>query len=262
MKKEKIAALALAGAMVLGMTACANGGSNGTTSGSADLQQNQPQQTVSPAETETPAPASTDNGQPSNTQEENNNTAARTEEEAYGDVIDQYITAVRDGWSGDKLLQNNLCIMCSFYSGEDGLRKLGYAITDVDGDGVKELLIGEVGQQELFALYTLRNGDLVQLALGQERSSYYLCMGSNGGSLVANVGSSSAGYTEWDYYTLADGQLQQFQTVVYDEQTNAENPWSVDGSSTDEESAREVINGYENSYIAPQFTAFADRSVG
>ncbi len=260
MKKEKIAALALAGAMVLGMTACANGGGSSNNQGSANLQQNQPQQTVSPAETETPDPGATDHSQPTSTPEENITT--RTEEQVYGDVIDQYITAVRDGWSADKLIQNNLCVMCSFYSGEDGLRKLGYSITDVDGDGVKELLIGEVGQQELFALYTIQNGDPVQLALGQERSSYYLCMGSNGGSLVANVGATSDTNTQWSYYTLVGGQLQQFQTVVYDEQVNAENPWSVDGTSTDEESAREVINGYENSYIAPQFTAFADRSVG
>lgn len=109
---------------------------------------------------------------------------------AYEAVIGKYRTALTEQWSGQQLMDAGMSFMIrDVASGE-----VGYAVSDLDGDGTAELAIGFNSQDAYYGkmvleLYTLdEDGEAVQLFAGGERNSWYYA----GGALFANVGSSSA----------------------------------------------------------------------
>ncbi|MBR1691986.1 MAG: hypothetical protein IJ711_04350, partial [Lachnospiraceae bacterium] len=73
-------------------------------------------------------------------------------EDLYGEVLQKYVTAVREEWGPDKLEQENMSYMYAMrYSGEqekDPLDVIGYYYCDLTGDGVDELFIGELSEYE------------------------------------------------------------------------------------------------------------------
>lgn len=82
--------------------------------------------------------------------------------EAYSEVLDLYRRLLPQG-DRKSYLEHGVCTRCLRYSRQDVLRKVGYALTDLDGDGSKELLIGAVeadgeGDDTLFDVYYLRDG--------------------------------------------------------------------------------------------------------
>lgn len=73
-----------------------------------------------------------------------------------------------------------------------GSRRVCYACTDIDGDGIAELLIADPdngNEQILFALYTLSDGSPIPLAVSAARSRYYLL---NDGSVLWEASSGAA----------------------------------------------------------------------
>ena len=71
---------------------------------------------------------------------------------------------------------------------------MGYAVDDLDDDGIPELVIGTISGEEfygklIFVLYTLDDhGEPVQIFSSTERNRYYYA----GGIRFANIGSSGA----------------------------------------------------------------------
>lgn len=79
--------------------------------------------------------------------------------------------------------------LCAYYD----YSQVGYAIEDVDGNGIPELLIGEIGEWgggsgAFFDLYTLTDGQPVRVFASSERERYYLCQDG----AIAAEGSSGA----------------------------------------------------------------------
>ena len=70
---------------------------------------------------------------------------------------------------------------------------VGYAVDDLDDDGIPELIIGTISTDDfygklIFVLYTVSdNGEPVQIFSSNERDRYYYA----GGVRFANLGSSS-----------------------------------------------------------------------
>ena len=108
---------------------------------------------------------------------------------AYGGVISAYYRAYSSGNTSAEYAWNNGLSEMIAYS-----QHVGYALRDLNGDGIPELLVMGIGTDDfsngmLYDLYTLANGEAVQLACSRARSRYYL---HEDGSIL-NEGSNGAG---------------------------------------------------------------------
>jgi hypothetical protein len=121
------------------------------------------------------------------------------------------------------------------FSYESDAENAGYAILDVNGDGVQELLIGVIGEYDgdrgqFYDLYTIVNWEAELIAQAGERDRYYLC---NGG-YIGESGSNSAFESQYSYYDLIldrydgneEGWLSLRETIFYDSLVGTEKePW-------------------------------------
>lgn len=180
---------------------------------------------------------------------------------AYFNILGGYSIALLDGYSVPMLEENGFNTLCAYYDES----QVGYVIEDIDGNGVPELLIGEIGEWGggsgfFFDLYTQVDGQPVLVAASSERDRYYLCQ--NG--MIANEGSSGADDSFCGYYEIdpATGELRIIETVLYQGFYQDAGPWfyttlqpweaSVyDGSQAEisEAEATEIMERYSYAYI-------------
>lgn len=120
-------------------------------------------------------------------------TETLTAKEAYAVVIGEYYTAIEQQWDSATLMDHNFNYMVYECYGDDPLKNIGYMIEDIDGDGVDELLIGALVDDNfygkmIFALYTLDDKGVHQLVFdSSERNRYYYA----GENRFANVGAGA-----------------------------------------------------------------------
>ena len=112
--------------------------------------------------------------------------------EAYAAVIGEYYSALDEGWDAAQLMEAGLNYMAADSHHGTPLEEIGYAVTDLDGDGTEELAIGSMVEDEffgkmIFSLYTLDGDGVPQLLFDStERNCYYYA----GGVRFANLGAS------------------------------------------------------------------------
>lgn len=136
-------------------------------------------------------------------------TKTPTVEEAYAVVIGEYYAAIEQEWDSAELMEGGLNYLVAQCYGDAPLENTGYAITDLNGDGTEELLIGSrVGDDffgcMIFALYTLDEKGVHRLVFDSgERNRYYYA----GENRFANLG--SCGFNESFETTLKfeDGEM-------------------------------------------------------
>ena len=96
---------------------------------------------------------------------------------------------MEERWTGQQLVDAGLNFMIKDVPSE----AVGYAVDDLDDDGVPELVIGTIAGDEfygklVFVLYTVDDdGEPVQIFSSIERDRYYYA----GGVRFANLGSSA-----------------------------------------------------------------------
>ena len=171
--------------------------------------------TSSPAAPESPAPAVKETAPaPEETQPEPEQPVPAPEEtptveQAYAVVIGEYYTALEQRWNGAELMEDGLNYMAADCYGDAPLENLGYAIEDIDGDGVPELLIGSIHGDEfydkmIFSLYTLDENGVNKLVFdGTERNRYYYA----GENRFANLGSSASNDSFETTVKLEEGEM-------------------------------------------------------
>ena len=112
--------------------------------------------------------------------------------EAYATVIGEYYTALSEGWDAAQVMESGLNYMVADSFFENPLEEIGYMVSDLDGDGAQELIIGSMKEDEffgkmIFSLYTLDGSGVPQLLIDStERNRYYYA----GDIKFANLGSS------------------------------------------------------------------------
>ena len=132
------------------------------------------------------------------------------------------------------------------------LHRTGYVLTDLDGDGSPELLLGWLGNEfwnlnegYVFAIYTLEDGQPVLAVEGWERSTYVL--GEDG--FLYHCGSSGADRTEWNKYRFdpaAEGYLETVEHISVPE---------------DGQEAVEVGEGWMASGLSLPYLSFAPSEI-
>ena len=135
---------------------------------------------------------------------------------AYSSVIEKYRTAFETGNSknAEYAWDNGLSEMMAYSSA------VGYALEDLDGNGIRELIIAGMGtsdfsERNIFDLYTLENGAPVQVATSFARMRYYLQSDNS----IRYEGSGGAAYTNIVRSRLNGSSLETIEMIFTTEQT-------------------------------------------
>ena len=183
-----------------------------------------PAETPEPAATPEPAPAATSEPEPAEPAGPGEaeiipETSAADPMTAYEPVLASYrlwIAGERPELSntterGDYFLElgeTGVSILCN-YGGT-----LGYALNDLDGNGVPELLIGSDGGEYpgsyIYDMFTLENGALKRVLASSERVAYMLYPENR----ILHRGSGGAAYNFMGIYNYAGGELTLMNGVV------------------------------------------------
>lgn len=115
--------------------------------------------------------------------------------EIYSGLLTLYGEAVSEAWDSAALMEENLPYLLALAYGKDPMENIGYAVSDVDGDGSPELLIGSLDEDDetfgkmIFALYTISQDGAASLLFESEEKNCYYYAGEN---RFANLGQFSA----------------------------------------------------------------------
>ena len=158
-------------------------------------------------------------------------------QDLYKDVLKKHITSIKEKWDSVKLEQENMSYM---YNLTD---RIGYVYYDVNGDGIDELLIGEIAERDwkgvIYDIYTMVNREPKHVVSGGSRNRYFIC----DNSFVCNEYSSGAMESGVRVYNLVENSTELYPQVSfkYDGYTNPEKPWFLSyGDETNNDSWENV----------------------
>ena len=175
--------------------------------------------------------------------------------DGYKVIIQKYANAYASGINEQAAYISGYSEMACYSSAA------GYALVDLNADGVQELVIAGVGSNNsgniIYEICTLVNGSAQTLCISSARDRYYL----RNDNLIYNVGSSGAAYTQYYMLGLQAGQLFQIEGLRTDLNENGESIWyytqynagtpEVEISSYD---AMNYVNAVEASLYVPKLT--------
>lgn len=188
--------------------------------------------------------------------------------DAYQGILDMFYYKISGGWDQTE----DVSYLFYFdYTMPATPADAGYAMMDLDGNGVPELLVSTVDAAKegmIYDLYTIAGGNVVHAVTGGERYCYYLCEDNT----IYYWGSSGASNSREISYTINPdtGLLSANETVVFDENENKNSPWfygtgecysrenGADFSRMEnitEERAGEIVDSYKR-IIPVQLTTF------
>lgn len=146
----------------------------------------------------------------------NRNTRKASQEEdmveygkiGYADIVSFLVQGFQCSWDGMSPEDQGLSPVYSYNS-----KYAGYAIKDIDGDGIEELLIGdqfEDSRYDIYDIYSINpvDGSLFHLAKGGERDRFAV----NGAGVITESGSNSADDSFYKGYIIKDGHLEEVQS--------------------------------------------------
>ena len=138
----------------------------------------------------------------------------------YQNLLELYQKALRENWDPPTCMENGLSLMVAHRG--DYYGELGYALQDLDGNGIQELIITD--GLNIYDLYTIIQDEEVgplHLASAMERIQYYLT--SDG--WIYNLGSGGAAVSYHTLYSLEGRELKLLDGYMMDADTDPNNPW-------------------------------------
>ena len=128
----------------------------------------------------------------------------------YKDVLKKHLTAIREQWDSMKLEKENMSYMYNVILSSDDkpMDKIGYIYFDANGDGIDELLIGEIAQGSwkgvIYDIYTMADRKPVHVVSGGSRNRYYVC----DGTFLCNEYSSGAAESGLRVYIIVENRAE------------------------------------------------------
>lgn len=138
----------------------------------------------------------------------------------YQSLLELYQKALREDWNPAVCMENGLSLMVAHRG--DYYEDLGYAMKDLDGNGIDELIITD--GLNIYDLYTIIQDEEVgplHLISAMERIQYYLT--SDG--WIYNLGSGGAAVSYYTLYSLDGRELKLLEGYMMDADTDPNNPW-------------------------------------
>ena len=150
-------------------------------------------------------------------------------ENLYKEILEKHIKAIKENWDSIKLEDENMSYMYNVLAhyNKNVLDKTGYKYLDVNGDGIEELLIGEIAQGEwkgvIYDMYTMKDRKPVHVLSGGARNRYFVC----NDDFICNDYSSGADENGTNVYILVENSTELFPQVgfKYDGYKNKKNPY-------------------------------------
>ena len=146
-------------------------------------------------------------------------------EDLYKTILKKHMTAINEKWDSTKLEQENMSYMYNIIPKD----KIGYTYYDVNADGIEELLIGEIAEENLkgiiYDIYTMVDRKPKHVISGGSRNRYFVC----DGSFICNEYSSGALESGLRVYNLVENSNELFPQINFknDGYENFEKPWFI-----------------------------------
>ena len=150
-------------------------------------------------------------------------------ENMYKDILKKHKKAIEEKWDSVRLENENMSYMYNVLAqdGTNVLDKVGYAYYDANGDGIDELVIGEIADGSwkgvVYDLYTMVDRKPKHVTSGGSRNRYYMC----NGAFICNEYSSGAAESGCRVTILVENSTELFPQIhfKYDGYENAKSPW-------------------------------------
>lgn len=116
----------------------------------------------------------------------------------YKNILDMYYYKINTGWDETEDVSY---LFYWGYTDVETLSDAGYALIDLDQNGISELLVTSMDAAKdgmIYDLYTYSNGNIIHLATSGERYRYYLCNDNT----IYFEGSGGASISGWDTYVV------------------------------------------------------------
>jgi len=147
----------------------------------------------------------------------------------YKDVLDKYYGNISNGWEdfddanyvAEKSDFLSLDSVSSLWRNSGlSLEETGYQLTDIDNDGVSELIVAAINSEAaiVYDVYTIYNDEVIHLDSSVE-GVYSLYVGEN------EIEERSTDPEQHRYYNIVDGGLNLFEEYYYDGTEGLESPY-------------------------------------
>lgn len=198
-------------------------------------------------------------------------TADDSTDGAYARQIERYHTALSQQWDTDAYWDQEMSPMAVYYYEGTPLDNVGFAFSDLDADGIRELIIGAILGADrdplVFEIWTLRNGVPVMLAQSGSHNRYYLQYAEEDDlwSVAYEAENGAANHAVY-YLQLSEGEFQVIQGVVFDALANESDPWFMaydldwnvsNDTPIDEDTAVSVMNAGRSIYRAYAYSPYS-----
>lgn len=181
----------------------------------------------------------------------------------YAQILDLYNKALAEHWDRQACGDNGVNYLVS---GLDA-GSVGWILQDVDGDGVKELIIGAVGAPNIYVLYTIESGAPKLVAEAFERSAWFL----EPDGILVNEGHNSAFQMGYQFFWLKNGELVLNNAIIADYHANEGAPWYLakdedwdvsNDTKLSTQQAESWIKAYQQNFVEPDYAPFSQYAAG
>ena len=152
-------------------------------------------------------------------------------EDLYKGILKEHISVIKNKLNSTELEKKNMSYMYNTIAqGKTNvLDKIGYIYYDVNGDGIEELFIGEITNNNnkgvIYDIYTMVDRKPLHVISGGSRNRFYVC----DESFLCNEYSSGAGESGINVTFLEENSTELFPQVSfkYDIYKNKNKPWFI-----------------------------------
>ena len=169
----------------------------------------------------------------------------------YAEVLKKYIRAVEENWSAERCAEENISSRTVISNEYDGLY---YAISDLDGDGVEDLVLTEStwadNRTEFLDIYTLKNGEAFLLA--SDRQFLRPMLFESGIIMHTDPGQENPGAWNYSCYLRIEGEIFVMETAFYQTEDGQWYEWSPDNRTAEkitEDRAGEIAATYRRAEL-------------
>ena len=188
-------------------------------------------------------------------------------EDLYNSVLSEYVKAVNEKWDATKLEEKNMSpeFAYAIHEMDNPLEHIGYAYKDINIDGVDELFVGIIYDDDelpgaIYDIYTIVDNKPALVVSGTARNRYY----NFDNHFISNVWSGGAGLYGIGIYNLESNSTEMIYQFGYkcDYYENEDGVWykTYDGeeyeAATDEEI--EAAENLEEKNVMFDYTPLAD----